>query len=504
MGEDTLSVAGSLSTAELEEKPKVVFKEMHLMTPGERAARDALRLAMSQCCLREAWGVYRRLTFAGYTADPRDPDPRPASVLYDPEFDRRKLFLGRKYRSLLDGYYKLKEAPSLPYIRPGPPRLLDVPGRQAWMPPPARRQMPQHEPDYSLPESISGKCTIVRVFSTMFMDEENTKEQSTQTWRRDFTELAKKWAKCRDWVDTRPNVKMEHFDIEDIPLDAKGYPIGKSVGICEWCKQDVLPIPSRYTLRRTWDKTKLYCCAKYREFVQGAQDIEQKLMAEYDLKNRRIDIRPDRNKKVTKKKTSSSANESSSLEGTTDEDRRAAMTAKVARIKERDAAEREVKRAKKDQERLDYLSTLRDKMADTFDLPWDPYESKFKHGRVFNDQIFDDSAFHFYDHAEVVMTQSGLFDQDDDGSEGQSDSKSKQQDATSSHKSSNQSDTNKESQEGKDTGSKQSERKSYKSVNSDGSKSQSSLDSIKKPLESQRKPMNKTSNQDQSAKQSEN
>ncbi|XP_012946762.1 uncharacterized protein LOC106014185 [Aplysia californica] len=411
----SISSSSTGDTSSQESKEKLVFEEDVLFTPEEKEERKRKRLAMSSCCVKEAWRYYRQVTYtpeADLTVEEGEEEKdqrvvRSMGVLYDPTVDRRKVYLGRKYKHLLDGFHKIQEAPSSPYIRPHPPRLMDVTGRRLTMPGVTRGQMPEVDVEYIHPGSISDKSQISRIYNLYFANAVESEEDSTQTHSEDFVQQGQRDTH-RERGDEK-HVADEDFDLENYPLDNQGNPIGKTTGFCEWCHHEILPIPTPWTLRNTWDKSKLYCCKKYKDFLDEAEAFEKKMQAEKDAANFLIDIRPHA-------PLTASGREKKKKEGD-GEGKETEEEAQFAEEKERKRMERMMrnkkilaqKHAEEEKAEAVRLSRMKTKGVDTFDLPWDPYESRFNHPRLFNDEIFDDSIYHCYPHPDVVFSQSGVY-----------------------------------------------------------------------------------------------
>ncbi|KAH9505128.1 hypothetical protein Btru_059635 [Bulinus truncatus] len=113
-------------------KPKglVVTTSMILFTPEDREIRKQKRLEKSQCCTGECWKTYKAKISSDSSPQvqiyPKQECEKEdifclknsMGILFDPLVERRRRFLNRKFKDLLDTFSMMHESGLPPYIRP--------------------------------------------------------------------------------------------------------------------------------------------------------------------------------------------------------------------------------------------------------------------------------------------------------------------------------------------------------------------------------------------------
>ncbi|CAL1526976.1 unnamed protein product, partial [Lymnaea stagnalis] len=159
------------------------------------------------------------------------------------------------------------------------------------------------------------------------------------------------------------------FDLENIPLDKTGNPIGKTTGFCEWCGKDILPIPTTHQLRTVWDRTSLYCCTKYKQFIADIDAFEKKEMMNNEKQI--VNVKPHSKYSVAKR---------------FEEHKRKLLT-QINEVP------------------VEHF----DKGIDTMDLPWDPYASLHRPKKDTDDDLSSDTSLQAYMYPDIVAMASGTY-----------------------------------------------------------------------------------------------
>ncbi|KAK0070367.1 glutamate-rich protein 6-like isoform X7 [Biomphalaria pfeifferi] len=437
----------------------IVTSSMLVFTPEEREWRQQKRLEKSKCCVQESWKSYQSKVNSVPVQSKKESNfshYHSMGVLYDPLVEKRRRFLTQKFSPLLKTFSMIQEAALPPYIRPTPPKELNKKGRRVTLPRVTLNIRPDINEAVSLPRTFAATTKWTQISNLNFQDEEHYLDQWTQTpctWlpqvlrqlsnrlstnrmisernslkptdtrkdsipiRLEILDVNKDWlldsttkdfisetqgiqqvsirdhmeileAKERKFSDTMskgsifstdmtfdlstdtveaPKLKRPYtegvFDLLDIPLDDMGNPIGQTTGFCEWCGNPILPIPDPFTLKSVWDRTTLYCCTKYMDFVNEISLLEGKLAA--------IEATQKMNVKPHTKFFSS-------------------------------------KSKRKLLEKRDFIDKKQDESVDTFDLPWDPLDTKYD-ADLWDDSLFEDPNIRAYMYADIVAMASGTY-----------------------------------------------------------------------------------------------
>ncbi|GFR96521.1 hypothetical protein ElyMa_000971400 [Elysia marginata] len=326
-----------------------------LLSAEDKRARKEYRLAASKCCVEEAWRMYRRVTNSDIAIEPANLNEDTSTdhlitrmgVLYDPTAGMRMRFLKNKFAHLLSGFRSIKEAAYRPFIRCQKPQKTDIEGQGRAMPAVAKAYHPEVYVTYTYPSTFACKEKWSKIYNSNFMTKEDrlreVEDKEAQTWQLELS--------------------VEKFDIEDIPFDKEGNPIGRSVGICEWCGKSILPIPTEYTLSTELNLEALYCCDKYRLFLDDTRRATQAIETEYARAHSMINIESRKSKKSVQDKRPS----------------RRSSVQKASRMFQSHVASFVGLPDDPRQIRFSGLAEdgpFRDKGVDTFDLPWDPAETR--------------------------------------------------------------------------------------------------------------------------------
>lgn len=381
-----------ISEEEIVEVRKPTLSDI-LLSAEEKRARQEYRLAASKCCVEEAWRMYRRVTNSENAIEPANLDKEPGSVnetlitrmgvLFDPTAGMRMRFLKNKFAHLLSGFRSIKQAAYKPFIRCQKPQKMDIDGRGKSMPVVAKAYHREVYVTYSHPSTFSYKEKWTKIFNSNFVTKEDMLKdmEDSEAQTTPFEVYSTK--KLR-FDDAPRDLSVEKFDIEDIPLDSDGNPIGRSVGICEWCGKSILPIPSSHTLSVEWNTEALYCCDKYRMFIEETTRATNLIETEYEEVRQLIDVKPRTSKLSDSKKkqleamgilTEGAASPSSGKQPGKGYLQGAAIKSQLKQQRQFDFAKFStsyIEKYKGEMEPPPYS----DIGVDTYDLPWDPAETR--------------------------------------------------------------------------------------------------------------------------------
>ncbi|XP_059163226.1 uncharacterized protein LOC131946472 [Physella acuta] len=445
-------------------KEPATTTSMLMFSNEEREERMLARLEKPPQCLKASWSVYDKLTHAlrppkgidtpslGSSTDPPPAiapgDMKSMGVLYDPLEDKKRKFLNKRFKNMLDTFSMIREAPLGPYIRPTPPKLMDKPGRGKILPTILKTTRPDISVKFDYPRTFAATKRWTKIYNLNFEDEEEMREIGTQTlpmfvitsmgtlkkvslqemeqvmearskslaeeslhffptkrtqmspgptevlsrydpFKAEQSEIMNVFQSQMDVREKKALDPMEEgeFDFEDIPYDSLGNPIGKTTGICEWCGENILPFPTHEMLKQVWDKSSLYCCRKYMTFVQDMEAMERKLAPQIKGFASRISIKPHGKRQSIRKASRAAALLQDSL--------------KMAMLEAKAHEPMKSRRSSKQE--------TRNKNVDTFDLPWDPYDTKIDQTLVFDEGVYFDPTYHAYLYPDVVALASGTY-----------------------------------------------------------------------------------------------
>lgn len=77
---------------------------------------------------------------------------------------------------------------------------------------------------------------------------------------------------------------------EDYPVDEQGRALGMLGGNCEFCEKDIKPFPSLEQQQKL-PPEQLYCCNRYREFVEFATSQAAAMEEEHHNKTKIISVK---------------------------------------------------------------------------------------------------------------------------------------------------------------------------------------------------------------------
>ncbi|CAL1526977.1 unnamed protein product, partial [Lymnaea stagnalis] len=179
----------------------LVTTSMTMYSKEEREARQQRRLEKPDCCKKEAWKLYNMMTYTEIQVDPgsnmqmcpvkpgddtstqvaEPPSLRTLGVLYNPLVEKRRRFLNKKFKNILDTFSIIKSAPLPPYIRPTPPKQLDKPGRGKTLPAILKNVRPDINEEFIIPRTYAATFHWTKISNLNFKDDATVKEQATQT-----------------------------------------------------------------------------------------------------------------------------------------------------------------------------------------------------------------------------------------------------------------------------------------------------------------------------------
>lgn len=97
-------------------------------------------------------------------------------------------------------------------------------------------------------------------------------------------------SEMQEIVDPPVDPSIMLSDDTDFPVDEDGNPLGIFSGPCEFCGNNILPLPT-IEMQHLQDPDKLYCCDDYREFIQFATSATLRMEEEAQKASKIINVK---------------------------------------------------------------------------------------------------------------------------------------------------------------------------------------------------------------------